>query len=183
MPGQGAIAELVRLGAGLESFVVPAAGKRPIPLELVTPGVGGEWCRDGRPRHVPMPIHVPIGHSVRDTLVANLADQPIENRRSVMVLDCCNQASVDCIIPEIVDARDLASNIADSPNKRLGLAGNGEPACHVKRCQRIAQVWMKGNDPATFLLCNPIFEGNDRSNIADRIGDHGPRQIGNLASS
>ncbi len=28
---------------------------------------------------------------------------------------------------------------------------------------------MKGDDPATFLLCNPIFEGDDSSNIPDRI--------------
>jgi hypothetical protein len=81
-----------------------------------------------------MPIHVPIGHGVGNALVAKLAHQPIENRRSVMVLDCCNQASVDCIMPEIVDARDLPSKIADSPNKRLGvphscaLARNGDLA-------------------------------------------------------
>jgi hypothetical protein len=42
VPGQGAIAEFVRLGTRLESLVVPAVGKRPIPLELVAPGVGGE---------------------------------------------------------------------------------------------------------------------------------------------
>jgi hypothetical protein len=66
--------------------------------------------------------------------MAKLAHQPIENRRSVMILDCCNQASLDCVMPEIVDACDLASNIADSPNKRLGvlhscaLARNGDLA-------------------------------------------------------
>src|SRR5450830_1816583 len=106
MPGKGAIAELVRLGTRLESLVVPAVGKRPIPLELVATGVGGERGFDGRPRHVPMPIHVPIGHGVRDSLMAKLAHQPIENRRSVMILDCCNQASLDCVMPEIVDACD-----------------------------------------------------------------------------
>src|SRR5450759_3399783 len=121
MPGQGTIAELVRRSAGLESLVVPAVGKRPIPLELVAPGVGGERCRDGRPRHISMPIHVPVGHGVRDTLVANLSDQPIENRRSVMVLDCCNQASRECVMPEIVDARDLPGKSADSPNKGAGV--------------------------------------------------------------
>jgi hypothetical protein len=39
---------------------------------------------------------------------------------------------------------------------------------------------MKGNDPATFLLGNPIFEGNDSVNIPARIGDHRPRQIGDF---
>src|SRR5450830_1682683 len=138
MPGKGAIAELVRLGASLESLVVPAVGKRPIPLELVATGVGGERPFDVCPRHVPMPIHVPIGHGVRDTLVAKLAHQPIENSRSVMVLDCCKEASVDCVMPEIVDAGNLTGNVAYPPNNGsgvlhpLGLAGNGEPACHVK---------------------------------------------------
>jgi hypothetical protein len=81
-----------------------------------------------------MPIHVPIGHGVGNPLVANLPHQPIENRKSVMVLDCCNQASVDCIMPEIVDARDLPGKIGDSPNKGTGvphscaLARNGDLA-------------------------------------------------------
>ena len=155
MPGQGAIAELVRRSAGLESLVVPAVGKRPIPLELVAPGVGGERGFDGRPRHVPMPIHVPIGHGVRDPLVANLPDQPIEDHGGVMGFDSSNEASVDCVMPEIVDARDLPGNIADSPNNGsgvlhpLGLAGNGEPTWHVRsapptaverRCRRRCTV-------------------------------------------
>jgi hypothetical protein len=41
---------------------------------------------------------------------------------------------------------------------------------------------VKGNDSATFLLCNPIFEGDDSSNIPDRVGNHGPRQVGNFPS-
>src|SRR5450830_1854832 len=133
MPGKGAIAELVRLGTRLESLVVPAVGKRPIPLELVAPGGGGERGFDGRPRHISMPIHVPVGHGVRDTLVANLSDQPIEDPSGVMGFDSSNEASVDCVMPEIVDARDLPGKIADSPNKGLGvlhslnLVRNGEP--------------------------------------------------------
>jgi hypothetical protein len=81
-----------------------------------------------------MPIHVPISHGVGNPLVAKLAHQPIEDRRGVMVLDCCNQASVDCVMPEIVDACDLPGNIADSPNKGTGvlhscaLARNGDLA-------------------------------------------------------
>jgi hypothetical protein len=51
-----------------------------------------------------------------------------------MALDCCNQTSVDCVMPEIVDARDLPGNIADSPNNGSGvlhscaLARNGDLA-------------------------------------------------------
>jgi hypothetical protein len=42
VPGHGAIGEVSWLGAGLESLVVPAVSKGPIPLELVTFRVGGE---------------------------------------------------------------------------------------------------------------------------------------------
>src|SRR5450830_1526626 len=101
MPGKGAIAELVRLGASLESLVVPAVGKRPIPLELVAPGVGGERPFDVCPRHVSMPIHVPVGHGVRDPLVANLSDQPIEDPSGVMVFDWRDEAGFDCVMPQI----------------------------------------------------------------------------------
>jgi hypothetical protein len=51
-----------------------------------------------------------------------------------MVCDGSNEASVDCIMPEIVDARDLPGKIAHSPNKGLGvlhscaLARNGDLA-------------------------------------------------------
>ena len=121
MPGQGAIGEFVRLGAGLESLVVPAAGKRPIPLELVAPGVGGEGSFDFRPRHVPVPIHVPLGDGIGDSLKAEHPHQPIEDRRGVMVFDCSNEASVDCINLKVVDAGNLASNVADPANNRLGV--------------------------------------------------------------
>jgi hypothetical protein len=121
MPGQGAVAELFRLGAGLEALVVPAVGKRPIPLELVATGVGGERVFDIRPGHVPMPIHVPIGHGVRDTLVAKLAHQPIEDRRSVMGCDGSAEAGCDCVNLKVVDAGNLTGKVADSPNKRAGM--------------------------------------------------------------
>ena len=138
MPGQGAIAELVRLGAGLGTLVVPAAGKRPIPLQLVAPGVGGEGRFDFRPRHVPMPIHIPLGHGIGDSLKAEHPHQPIEDRGSVMVFDCSNEASLDCINLKVVDAGNLTGNVADPPNKRsgmphsLGLTTTGEPAWHVR---------------------------------------------------
>jgi hypothetical protein len=51
-----------------------------------------------------------------------------------MGFDCSNEATCDCVMPEIVDARDLPGNIADSPNKGAGvfhscaLARNGDLA-------------------------------------------------------
>ena len=121
MPGQGAIAELVRLGAGLESLVVPAVGKRPIPLQLVAFGVGGERVLDFRPRHVPVPVHVPLGHGVGDSLKAEDPHQPIEDHTGVMVFDCRNEAGFDCVMPEIVDASNLTGKVADSPDKGSGV--------------------------------------------------------------
>ena len=121
MAGQGAIAEFVRLGAGLRTLVILAAGKPPIPLELVAPGVGGERCRNVRPRHIAMPVYVPIGHGIGDSLEAQLVDQPIEDRRSVMVFNCSNEASCDGVIPEIVDPCNLTGNVAYPANNRLGV--------------------------------------------------------------
>ena len=141
MSGQGAIAEFVRLGAGLRTLVILAAGKPPIPVELVAPGVGGERCRNVRPRHIPMPCDVPVSYGVGNPLVAKLVHQPFEDRRSVMVFDCSNEAGCDGVIPEIVDPRGLASNGAYPANKRsgvpdaLGLTRNGDPAWHVRSTQ------------------------------------------------
>ena len=138
MPGQGAIGELVRRGAGLETLVVPAVGKRPIPLELVAPGVGGEASFDFRPRHVPVPIHVPLGDGIGNSLKAEHPHQPIEDRRSVMVFNCSNEASFDCINLKVVDAGNLTGNVADPANKGLGVphslssTATGQPGCHVR---------------------------------------------------
>jgi hypothetical protein len=46
----------------------------------------------------------------------------------------------------------------------------------------IPQVGVKGNDSATFLFCNPILDGDDSSNVPNRIGNHVPRQAGNFPS-
>ena len=119
----------------------PPAGKRPIPLELVAPGFAAERPFDFRPCHVPMPIHVPVGHGVGNPLVAKLAHQPIEDSGGVTVFDCVDEASFDCAIPQIVDAGGLASNVAYPPNNRssmphpLGLTRNGDPAWHVRSTQ------------------------------------------------
>ena len=121
MPGQGAIGEFVRRGAGLETFVVLAVGKRPIPLELVAPGVGGEASFDFRPRHVPVPIHIPLGDGIGDSLEAEHPHQPIEDRRSVMVFNCSTEPSLDCINLKVVDAGNLTGNGADPANKGLGM--------------------------------------------------------------
>ena len=59
----------------------------------------------------------------------------------VTVFDCVDEASFDCAIPQIVDAGDLASNVAYPPNNRssmphpLGLTRNGDPAWHVRSTQ------------------------------------------------
>jgi hypothetical protein len=42
---------------------------------------------------------------------------------------------------------------------------------------------MEGNNPATFLFCDPIFQRDDSSNLASWIGDHGPGQARDLASA
>ena len=118
--GQGAVAEVAWLGAGLKALVVPAVGKRPISLQLVTPGVGGEGGIDFSPGHIPMPVDVPFGHGVGNSLKAEHPHQPIEDHTSVMVLDCCNQASVDCLVAQIVDTGNLTGDTADPADKEPG---------------------------------------------------------------
>ena len=76
---------------------------------------------DFRPRHVPVPIHIPLGHGIGDSLKAEHPHQPIEDRRSVMVFDCSNEASFDCVIPQIVDPGNLTGNVADPANNGSGM--------------------------------------------------------------
>ena len=130
MPGDRTTGKVIGVGAGLESLVVPAVSKRPIPLELVATRVGGEGSFDVRPRHGPMPINVPISNSVGDSLVADLSDQPIEDHRGVMVGDRTDEASSDCVTLNFIDPCRLTGNPADLADKGLGmlhsLTKNGE---------------------------------------------------------
>jgi len=141
MPGQGTIGKVIGVCAGLESLVVPAVSKRPIPLELVAAWVGGEGSFDFRPRHVPMAIDVPIDDGVGNSLMAKLSDQPIEDLTGVMVGDCPDEASCDRGILKVIDPGNLTGNPAHLANKRSGMAhslprpGNGDPGWHVRLTQ------------------------------------------------
>ena len=138
MPGQRTTGKVRGVGAGLEPLVVPAVGKRPIPLELVAAGVSGKRPFDFRPRHVPMPFDVPIGDGVGNPLVAKLPDQPIEDHRSVMVGDCTDEARSDCGTLKVIDPCTLTGNPADLANKGLGVVHSltrttcGQPGFHVR---------------------------------------------------
>jgi hypothetical protein len=138
MPGQGTIGKVIGVAAGLESLVVPAVSKPPIPLELVAARVGGEATFDFRPRHVPMSVDVPIGDGVGNSLVANLPDQPIKDHRGVMGCDCADEASLDGVIPKVIDPCNLTSNPANLANNGSGTVhsltktATGQPGCHIR---------------------------------------------------
>ena len=133
MPRHRTIGKVIGVSAGLESLVVPAVSKRPIPLELVAARVGGEGSFDIRPRHVPMSVDVPIGDGVGNSLVTNLPDQPIEDHRGVMVGDCPDEASSDCVTLNFIDPGTLPGNPAD-------LAGKGRgPTVHRLRAREVVQ--------------------------------------------
>ena len=140
MPGQGTIGKVSGVGAGLESLVVPAVSKRPIPLELGAAGASGEGSFDVRPRHVPMAIDVPIGDGVGNSLMAKLSDQPIEDLTGVMVGDRTDEASSDRVTLNFVDPCRLTGNPADLADKGRGVLhsltrpGNGQGA-HVRLTQ------------------------------------------------
>jgi len=141
MPGQGTIRKVIGVGAGLESLVVPAAGKRPISLELCATRVGGEGNFDFRPSHIPMLVDVPIGDGVGNSLVANRMDQPIKDHRGLMVGDGIDEASGDCVTLNFIDPSTLTGNPADLVDNRPGVphslprTGTGELGWHVRSTQ------------------------------------------------
>ncbi|MFZ2079360.1 MAG: hypothetical protein WAV38_22470 [Xanthobacteraceae bacterium] len=121
MPGQGTIRKVIGVRAGLESLVVPAVSERPISLKLGAARVGGEATFDFRPRHIPMPIDVPIGDGVGNSLMAKLSEQPIEDHRGVMVGDCPDEASSDRVTLNFIDPGNLTGNPTHLADKRSGM--------------------------------------------------------------
>jgi hypothetical protein len=75
---QRAGSNMVGLGAGPADLVEPAAMEVPVALELGAGGTSAQLSSDIGPGHVPMRLHVGFGDLIRDALVAQRSDQPIE---------------------------------------------------------------------------------------------------------
>ena len=144
MPGQGALVEVIRLGACLKSLVVLAACEPPIPLQLMAAGLLPKRSFNLRPRYVAVAINVPVSDCIRDPLKAEDPHQPVENLGCIVGLDGANQTCVVCIMTQIVDTRHVTGNLADLPNKRLGVPHSlSRPLtrrllCHVRLTPPIA---------------------------------------------
>ena len=68
-------------------FIVPATVKMPVAFEFWTGGTGRNLGVDIGPSGPTVPIHVLGGDLVRDALVAQSPNQPIEQRRGVVAPD------------------------------------------------------------------------------------------------
>ena len=67
-----------------------AAVEMPVALELGASGALGKFLVDIIPSHIAMLLHVVVGDLIRDALVAESCDQPIEDRRGVALSHCCS---------------------------------------------------------------------------------------------
>ena len=92
MRWQWTAADVIGLGAGPPQLGVVAALKVPVALELGATGISGKFFVDLGPSHVTMLLHVGGGDLIRDTLVTERCDQPIEDRRGVVLSYCCSDA-------------------------------------------------------------------------------------------
>ena len=64
--------------------------KMPVALELGAGGAVGKFVVDVVPSHIAVLLHVVVGDLIRDALVAESCDQPIEDGRGVALSHCCS---------------------------------------------------------------------------------------------
>ena len=74
------------------ALVVPAILEPPVPTELRTRRPCRQRVSDLRPTHLPMLGGVPGGDRIGDLLKAQDLDQPVEQRRRVMVPNGADEA-------------------------------------------------------------------------------------------
>lgn len=99
----GAGVDMLGLGTGEASLVVPAALVVPVGGELLAGGRFLKACLDLEPGCGPMLLHVAPGNSVRDTLKAERRKEPIENGRRIARRDSLIQTRVSNFFVDLTE--------------------------------------------------------------------------------
>ena len=84
----------LRLRARVGPFMVSAVVEPPVPAELRARWVSRQRFGDLRPADAAVPRHVPGRDRIRDPLKAQRLDQPVKQRRGVVVSDGANDATI-----------------------------------------------------------------------------------------
>ena len=120
MGWQRALIDQARLGAGPGALVVPAAVELPVAPKLAAVDWLVQVGLDPLPRRPAMGLHVVARNLVRDSLVAEAGNQPIEHGRRVVGGDCVPDPFVVEVGPDVVDQRRVtgeAAHLIDQANR------------------------------------------------------------------
>jgi hypothetical protein len=115
--------DVIGLGAGQPQFGVVAAMEMPVAFQLWASGAAGKFFIYVGPLHIPMLLHVIVRDLIRDALVAQSFDQPIENWRGVALSYRCADAISIKVGANLVDqARGTGetANAVDHPDRVIG---------------------------------------------------------------
>ena len=126
-------ADVIGLGAGLTQLAVMTLVKVPIAAELGATGTSPKALIDIRPFGVTVLLHVGGSDLVRDALVAERCDQPIENLRGVVLSYCCSDTLSVKVGAYLVDQVRGPGQTANAVNHRSRMIEGGCP---------IANFWM-----------------------------------------
>ena len=94
---------MIWLGAGLTQLAVMTLVKVPVALEPGATGIPGKFVIDIGPAGGTVLLDVGGGDLIRDALVTERCDQPIEDRRGVVLSYCCSDAVSFEVGADLVD--------------------------------------------------------------------------------
>src|SRR4030081_2258417 len=103
---------MVRRGAGSAALVEPAIMEPPVAAELGAARVTRQASLNQLPRRLAMLGEIPVCHLVRDALVAQGVDQPVEQGRRIVAANGGSKTAV--LAPNVVDEGSRAGEAADS---------------------------------------------------------------------
>ena len=91
-------------------------------MELGATGASGKFLVDIIPLHIAVLLHVVVGDLIRDALVAQRCDQPIEDRRGVALSHCCSNTisiKVGANFVDQVRGPGQTAHAVDHPNRMI----------------------------------------------------------------
>jgi hypothetical protein len=103
-------------GTRVGGFSVAAILKQPVSPQFRTAWLFGERGSDILPPDAAVLLHAAVSDAVRNALVAECVDQPVENCRGVVPLDCSDDAVPGETVPGILDQASRTSNWANPAN-------------------------------------------------------------------
>src|SRR5205823_6093951 len=138
-------ADMLGLGAGSAELGISAAMEMPVALELGAGDALGKFLVDVLPLDITVLLHIVVGDLIRDALVAESCDQPIEDRRGIALSHCCSDTISMKVGANLVDQTSRTGQTANSVDHADRMVDCGCPVVNFGMILVLDPIWPSGD--------------------------------------